>query len=534
MRASAASLVTHLRHMPQVYWLVIALTILHIVPVWAFKYFPSQDGPSHLENSYVLAHYFDKGRVYSEFYDLNLTPVPNWLSHVTLALLMQVVPPLASEKVLLTAYIVCFVASIVYLLRSVAPGKHWLALVAVPFVYNYLLHSGFYNFVMSLPLMLLTLGYWWRRRSRRIDWRMGIGLNLLLALVYFASILTQLLTILALLVLALVSDRGRVRRAALLAASIVPALALALSYLVRGAGEPAGRLAAGVRWRYLATIGSLASYDSREYYLGAALAAVFAVAIAFAVLARLGVGKIGSRGAGLRDPEPHDSPHERRDGPARRFPLPEDGFMLLAVVFALLYFFAPLRAFGGGAITYRLGLYPFLAILPWLGGGMPRAARHLIGAAAVAIALVHFGITVHYYQVFNRGLEEFTSGVPLIEENATILPISFDHKGEAARIGVYRHAASYYCLSGGAIDLANYEGAKTYFPIKYKSSLDPFAIMGTIESQRGNIWPQKYPARIDYVLLWAAPVEFPCLSWIEKNYELIHSEGRLKLYRRTR
>jgi hypothetical protein len=164
---------------------------------------------------------------------------------------------------------------------------------------------------------------------------------------------------------------------------------------------------------------------------------------------------------------------------------------------------------------------------------MPRVAKYLVGGAAVAIALVHFGITVHYYQVFNRGLEEFTSGVPLIEENATILPISFDHKGEAARIGVYRHAASYYCLSGGAIDLANYEGAKTYFPIKYKSSLDPFAIMGTIESQRGNIWPQKYPARIDYVLLWAAPVEFPCLSWIEKNYELIHSEGRLKLYRRN-
>ncbi|MEA2326681.1 MAG: hypothetical protein QOE68_1640, partial [Thermoanaerobaculia bacterium] len=34
---------------------VAALTVLLIAPVWIFRFFPTQDGPSHLYNAYVLA-----------------------------------------------------------------------------------------------------------------------------------------------------------------------------------------------------------------------------------------------------------------------------------------------------------------------------------------------------------------------------------------------------------------------------------------------------------------------------------------------
>ena len=59
------------------WWLILGLTVLHIVPVWWFQYLPSQDGPSHVENSYMLLHYFDKDVAYSRYYDLNLRPFPN-------------------------------------------------------------------------------------------------------------------------------------------------------------------------------------------------------------------------------------------------------------------------------------------------------------------------------------------------------------------------------------------------------------------------------------------------------------------------
>jgi hypothetical protein len=82
----------------RLYWLIIALTLLHIVPIWLFTYFPSQDGPSHIENAYTLLHYFDHEASYNHYYYLNLDFVPNWLSHIELAFLMLFVSPLTAEK----------------------------------------------------------------------------------------------------------------------------------------------------------------------------------------------------------------------------------------------------------------------------------------------------------------------------------------------------------------------------------------------------------------------------------------------------
>lgn len=156
---------------------------------------------------------------------------------------------------------------------------------------------------------------------------------------------------------------------------------------------------------------------------------------------------------------------------------------------------------------------------------------YALGGVAVGICLVHLAVTMHYYQILNGGLAEYTSGIDLVGRGATILPVSFDHKGEAGRVGIYRHAVSYYSIARGAINLANYEADKDYFPLMYKRELNPFAAMGQVESQRGNLRPEKYPRRIDYMLLWSAPAEFPARGWIEENFDLVHSQGRLTLYR---
>jgi hypothetical protein len=482
----------------------------------------------------MLTHYFDKGFAYSQYYDLNLKPVPNWFSHATMALMMKLVPPLAAEKILLTGYVILFVLAMLYFLRSTGDGREWLVFLAFPFTYNYLLHSGFYNFSISFPLVFLTIGYWWRRRDRALGWgwhqgesgrRGALGLNLLLILLYFCSILSLVLTMGSVLVLAALHYRGSIRRTLALAAAMIPSYLLPIYYITTQEGEQGGKIAAGHLSRYLAVIGSLTSYDTREDYVGASLAVLFAALIGYTLLAEtLGLGKVGRRPSrmGLRSPS---GPH-----PTGRFP--RAGFLILAVGFLFLYFLAPSRAYGGGTITQRLSLYPFIAILPWLATRMPRRATYAVGAIAVCLTLAHVGFTVHYYRIFNRGLAEYTSGIPFVERNKSILPISFDHKGEAARIGVYRHAGSYYSVVRDAIDLANYEGDKTYFPLKYKASMNPWSAMGPIESARGNIRPERYPGKIAYVLLWSAPAQFPALEWIEANYDLIHSEGRLKLYRR--
>ena len=37
--------------------LFFALLALHVLPLWVFPFFPSQDGPAHLENAVILRDY---------------------------------------------------------------------------------------------------------------------------------------------------------------------------------------------------------------------------------------------------------------------------------------------------------------------------------------------------------------------------------------------------------------------------------------------------------------------------------------------
>ena len=106
--------------------LILLLIALHILPMWTFKYFPSQDGPAHLSNSYVLkALQADESTLLREYYKLNLTLFPNWLSHAIMSVLMRVVPPLAAGKILLSLIIALFPLSLFYFLDAVHSRQNW-------------------------------------------------------------------------------------------------------------------------------------------------------------------------------------------------------------------------------------------------------------------------------------------------------------------------------------------------------------------------------------------------------------------------
>jgi hypothetical protein len=468
----------------RLHWLILGLTILHIIPIWAFDYFPSQDGPSHIDNAYMLLHYSDHATEYSDYYDLNLRPFPNWFSHAALAGLMVFASPLVAEKTFLT----------------------------ISFVYSYLLHKGFYNFSFSIPLMFLTIGYWYRRRDRRMDWRLLVGLNLLLTFLYFCSILSQLLAMMGIMVLALLHHRVRLHRTLLVAMGLVPSCLLPLYYLQTQPFQYTRRLPLGYLWSYFGTIGSITSYDFRQQYVGGALCVLYAILVVY-TLVRQTAGRRGRRlGPGVAD---------------------GGGFWLLAVMFCVLYFFMPAGMYGGGGITHRLNLFPFIMILPCLTLRIRQPVKWALGAAAIALILIHLGINTHYYRVLNVGLDEYNSGMQFVNRNETILPVSFSHKGaESARVRVFLHAGSYYCAQRGAINLANYESDKSYFPLRYKTGKNPFAIIGRLQKPFGFAHPERYPEPIDHILLWSPRDHFHSLAWIEENYELVHSRGRLRLYTR--
>src|SRR4051794_29310048 len=75
-------------------WGLVAVATVALLPIWAFKYFPSTDGGAHLANADVLLQSLrSAGSGYRAYYELSHRPLPNSLGHFLLAALMLVFRP---------------------------------------------------------------------------------------------------------------------------------------------------------------------------------------------------------------------------------------------------------------------------------------------------------------------------------------------------------------------------------------------------------------------------------------------------------
>src|ERR1700722_2235208 len=79
-----------------------ALALLYLVPVWAYPYVPTQDGPSHLDNAQILKALCTSAAGYETYFEVRANPVPNWTSYLLLAGMLYVVPPPIAEAVIVS------------------------------------------------------------------------------------------------------------------------------------------------------------------------------------------------------------------------------------------------------------------------------------------------------------------------------------------------------------------------------------------------------------------------------------------------
>jgi hypothetical protein len=84
------------------------------------------------------------------------------------------------------------------------------------------------------------------------------------------------------------------------------------------------------------------------------------------------------------------------------------------------------------------------------------------------------------------------------------------------------------------MNLGHYEGDTDYFPLRFKPSKNPFSAIGPTQKRLGYIDPTSYGEPIDYILTWCQSSPFRALPWLVKNYELVHRQGRSRLYERGR
>jgi hypothetical protein len=550
----------------------LALIVAHLVPLWAFQYFPSQDGPSHLNNANVIREYsHPELTVFREYYILNKQFNSNWLGHILLAGLMNMAPALIAEKILLSIYVIFLPISVRYALRAIHPDSQFISFLVFPLIYNNTLHFGFYNFSMSLPVFFLFVGYWMKHQERFKLREMGI-LTLLSVMLYFSHIVSLVMAWVMVTILAMwptiltFARQAREHRIDLRASwntfqskALFPLLSffltftLVLSFLHKHPLAIAGAVSAPNQnelpqtflqkfLRYVSRqiaewpdlgLTHLVSYQAEEILVVQALVAGFAILSIYLIISKL-----------LH----------------RNFNC-WDQFILVFVAYTIIYFITPESFSIAGFMHSRLILYPFFILILWFGAQhYHRILRKIIIGTSVSIAMTLVLIHSMKYAEINDYLEEYLSGMHLIERNTTLLPLCFSCSpskmntadGRAGRnlthnIYSFLHASGYIAAERRIVEFTNYEANTSVFPTQFRPNLNPYQNIGNFENLPSKIDFLNYPlhtgGRVDYVLVWDVTKwqinhdenTKSIFKQLEEGFDLIYispQRGLMQLYRR--
>lgn len=457
--------------------------LLHLVPLALVPAFPSQDGASHVEAAFNWRHYGSPDfPLLREYYVRNPTPEPNLLGHLMLMALLELMRPVTAEKLMVAAYVIALPLAVRYALVSVAPHAAWLAILAFPFVYAWPLHMGFLNFCWALPLFFFVVGYWVRHRHA-LGVRQGLDVAALLLVLWTAHVV-PLVFALAVVALWLLFERRAVLRTL---AAFAPAALMLAAFVWRKQPVPSDAPPFGDLLRGFVRLESLVSFREPEALVSTLLVLLFAALLAAGVLA-------------FRD--------------TRTF-VPADALLAAAALFTVLYFVAPRRMAGGAYLNERLLLFPFFALLLWLGARELPARARLVGhAAAAVLALGALSLHLSTYALLRGPIAEYLSAAPHLSPDHTLLPLSFAPQGWGLsrmrpRTKVFLHTASYLAAERGVLNLANYEGNYVHFPLLFRDELNPFVHLARGQGLEGDppcVDIEEYEGAtgktVDYVLLW--------------------------------
>jgi hypothetical protein len=491
-----------------------ALALLHLIPVWAFHYLPTQDGPSHLANAQILKDYGTPAAGYEAFFEVRWDPLPNWTSHLVLAGLLYLAPPLVAEKLLVSLYVLGFAGAYRYFVGSFGERCRPLSWAGLLFIYNRCFWMGFYNYCLSLVLLWIILGYCVRRRGAlRVP--QAAVLLLLFTVQYFTHLAGFLLAVAGALGATVLVPPRRVLAPALVIVAALPPACLAMDYFeqtgfthapsaMRLVREPLARLRGD---RMPTDLGQeLVGIDDELFAHHAGSEVPWSLVF---------VAYLGLLGALMAAEHRWRAPAEG-GGLGRLFPA-VFGLVLLGV-----YLVVPnhLGFDQGGFLKARLAPLPPLLWLACLREPALREARLLVRAVTVLLLAGNLVLVTSTVAAGNREVERYTAGVEAVGGGHRLFVIQQDPR-PVPLVDPLLHAADYYCLGTGNVNLDNYEAGTPHFPLKYRRGI-----------LRGRGSWAAYPGKeaVDVVLCWqpssVAGGTGPA-GWDE-----IVSQGPLRIYRR--
>lgn len=167
------------------------LIIVCCAPVWSVEYFINQDGSAHLYSSHLMLEIIKGNPLIKNVFELNSLSVPNSSGHWLMVLLLNFIAPLTITKIMVTLTFAGIVGGAAWLrLRTVGfDGIKTAMMFGAAVGFNWLWLGGFYNFLIGVGALFLTVGliYGWREK---MNLPRAAVLSLLFLMVYLSHIIS--------------------------------------------------------------------------------------------------------------------------------------------------------------------------------------------------------------------------------------------------------------------------------------------------------------------------------------------------------
>ena len=493
--------------------LAVLILLLYLFPIWGFKYFPSADGPCHLYNAQVFKDFNNPELQFSRYYKLNIKPFPNWTGHLLLIAFLQFVPPLLAEKILLTVYVVAFGLSLFYLLGAFGHKSKILALLGFMFIYNVTLLFGFYSFSLGIPLLLVSLGYFWKQKDAW-TWKKSLILSFLLVLLYFSHPVPYLIALVTMPILSLIYFRIRWKKWFLHLVCLIPSFLLFVNYLISfqilsGKRNPSGF------WNMPRLLSDFVGLKILVYFDTS-----FQSKIAWGLSALLGILIVVTLAKKIR-----------LQGSQLIFQLHERDYFFPAFATAMvIYLISPDAVYAHGSyISMRLNLIAALFLIPCLSEEMSGVFRKGVMVLMIGLLAANFFGLYGSFTKFNKELAEFSAGTRKMKSHAVLVPLVFDKKGGSDFIQIFSQAVNYYCLDKGNVNLGNYEAIKGYFPVNFREDVERPSVEQILESPI-QLNFKELSGFVDYLVAFGNNPRIE--SRVSPYYDLVGQYRRLRLYER--
>jgi len=217
----------------------LGLVILTCSSVWWVDYFVNQDGSAHVYSAYLMLELLKNNPQVHELYAFNSISVPNSSGHWLLVLLLNFFSAFTATKIIVTLTFAGLIGSVGFLRWKIfgSNGLTTSLLAGAVIGFNWLWLVGFYNFLLGVIFLALTVGFYYEWREN-LTVRRTILLGILIILTYLSHIVSFAVLCGCLGILAITSQKPN-RKAAIFRTfiALLPVVPLIILYKINSTSE---------------------------------------------------------------------------------------------------------------------------------------------------------------------------------------------------------------------------------------------------------------------------------------------------------